>query len=50
MNYIAMQEEEKQQKPKYPGKYWCHIRKDYFPWEEAMAFWKAHNWDGTPKK
>lgn len=32
------------------GNFWCHIRKDFFKWEDAMAFWKAHNWDGTPKK
>ena len=30
------------------GWYWCHIRKDHFRWDEAMAFWKTHDWDGNP--
>ena len=29
------------------GYYWCHIRKALFSWEDAMAFWSTHDWDGT---
>ena len=34
----------------HKGWFWCHIRKDYFRWEEAMEFWRTHDWDGNPKK
>lgn len=33
----------------HKGWFWCHIRKDYFRWEEAMEFWRTHDWDGNPK-
>jgi|TARA_R110002153_G_scaffold34611_1_gene103361 hypothetical protein len=30
------------------GNYWCHIRRDFFKWEDAYAFWSTHDWKGNP--
>lgn len=27
----------------YKGRFWCHERKDYFPWNEFIEYYKYNN-------